>query len=134
MAAQAATPVADSAASPPGDRLSLFGLSGDTSAGNEWQGNRYTSSDCTFRKWRPTIYPGEWKMPNGMRYPFFCKLKSVTIVDAQAVEVWTWEWVETQGMPTIAQVEKMLRDHAEREAPRKKAAEAAKEASNVPPS
>ena len=98
-------------ASPEPDALELFGLSGDTSSGTSWQGSRYVAASRTYTKWWPAIYPGEWKLPNGMRYPFVWKLIGVRIVDSQAFEDWTWEWIETPGMPTIAQVEEMLREH-----------------------
>ena len=49
-----------------------------------------------------------------MRYPFVWKLQTLTAWQngvAQAREEWTWEWVETPGMPSIAEVEQMLRAH-----------------------
>ena len=93
---------------------SLFGLSDDTQSGNAWQGSQYTASTREFKKWWPAIYPGEWKLPNGMRYPFVWKLERVYVEGNTAFEKWTWEWVEASGMPTIAQVEQMLRADAER--------------------
>ena len=118
------------------EHRALFGLSEDTSAGNEWQGSRYTASTGTFKKWWPAVYSGDWKLPNGMRYPFIWKLESIRIEGTQAVETWTWEWVETPHMPTIAQVEQMLRTHAREEEARRQAAAstpAAGEAQTSPP-
>ena len=89
----------------------LFGLSDDTASGTAWQGTKYISATKTFSKWWPAIYPGEWKLPNGMRYPFVWKLLQVRMENSQAIEEWTWDWVETPGMPSIAEVEQMLRDH-----------------------
>ena len=71
------------------DELTLFGLSGDTSAGNDWQGSSYTASTKVYKKGWPAVYPGEWKLPNGMRYPFIWKLETVRIEGSQAVETWT---------------------------------------------
>ena len=98
-------------ASPTPDTRQLFGLSGDTSSGTAWQGSRYTAASKTFTKWWPAIYPGEWKLPNGMRYPFVWKLMNVRSENSQAIEEWTWDWVETPGLPSIAQVEQMLLEH-----------------------
>ena len=89
----------------------LFGLSDDTSSGTPWQGSKYVAATKTFTKWWPAIYPGEWKLPNGMRYPFVWKLLQIRTENSQAYEEWTWDWVETPGLPSIAEVEKMLRDH-----------------------
>ena len=89
----------------------LMGLSGDTSSGTAWQGSRYVAATKTFTKWWPAIYPGEWKLPNGTRYPFAWKLLNVRTENSQAIEEWTWDWVETPGLPTIAQVEQMLLEH-----------------------
>ena len=89
----------------------LFGLSEDKSSGTSWQGSKYTAATKTYTKWWPAIYPGEWKLPNGMRYPFVWRLLQVRIENSQAREEWTWDWVETPGMPTIAEVEQMLLDH-----------------------
>ena len=93
------------------DSRQLFGLSGDTSSGTAWQGSRYVAASKTFTKWWPAIYPGEWKLPNGMRYPFVWKLLQVRTENSQAIEEWTWDWVETPGLPSIAQVEQMLLEH-----------------------
>ena len=112
------------AASSAPDRRALFGLSGDTSAGNEWQGSNYTASTGTFKKWWPAVYSGDWKLPNGMRYPFIWKLETIRIEGSQAVETWTWEWVETPHMPSIAQVEQLLTNHARDEAARRSQASA----------
>ena len=93
------------------DTRQLFGLSGDTSSGTAWQGSRYVAASKTFTKWWPAIYPGEWKLPNGMRYPFVWKLLQVRTENSQAIEEWTWDWVETPGLPSIVQVEQMLLEH-----------------------
>ena len=89
----------------------LFGLSPDTQSGTSWQGSEYKSAKRTYTKWWPTIYPGEWKLPNGMRYPFVWRLVTVQAKESQCYESWTWDWVETPGLPSIAEVEKMLKDH-----------------------
>ena len=89
----------------------LFGLSPDTQSGTAWQGSEYKSATRTFTKWWPTTYPGEWKLPNGMRYPFIWRLVTVGTKESQCYESWTWDWIETPGLPSIAEVEKMLRDH-----------------------
>lgn len=108
-AAAAPTPTADQEM--PSTRQ-LFGLSEDTSSGTSWKGSKYTADTKTFTKWWPAVYTAEWKLPNGMRYPYVWKLQNIHIGDGnQAREEWTWEWVETPGMPTIAEVEIMLRDH-----------------------
>ena len=104
-----ALPTADASSTP--DTRQLFGLSGDTASGTDWQGSRYNAASKTFTKWWPAIYPGEWKLPNGMRYPFVWKLMNVGTVGSQAVEEWTWDWVETPGLPTIPEVEQMLLEH-----------------------
>ena len=93
------------------DTSELLGLTGDASSGTAWQGSRYVASTKAYTKWWPAVYPGEWKLPNGMSYPIIWKLLQVRIENSQAIEEWTWEWVETPGMPTIAQVEQMLREH-----------------------
>ena len=101
----------------------LFGLSPDTQSGTAWQGSEYKSATRTFTKWWPTTYPGEWKLPNGMRYPFVWRLITVGTKEQQCYESWTWDWIETPGLPSIAEVEKMLRDHyiAQQEAAKKNA-------------
>ncbi len=93
------------------DTRELFGLSGDTYAGSAWQGSQCTAATREFKKWWPSTYPGEWKMPNGMLYPFVWKLKSLDVIDGQVVETWDWEWIETPGLATISEVEAMLRNH-----------------------
>ena len=100
----------------------LFGLSPDTSSGTKWQGSEYKSSTRTFTKWWPTTYPGEWQLPNGMRYPFIWRLITVGTKESQCYESWTWDWIETPGLPSIAEVEQMLKDHyiASQEAARQK--------------
>ena len=113
------------------DSSDLFDLSGDTSAGTSWQGSRKTASTRTFSKWWPSIYPGEYKLPNGMIYLFAWKLSSAVVIGSKVDENWTREWVETQGLPPIAQVEQMLRDHA-REVASKKAEANAQPASGSP--
>ena len=55
---------------------------------------------------------------------FVWKLVEVKIEGSQVFEEWSWEWVETPGMPTISQVEDMLRKFA-RERTAKEAAKAA---------
>ena len=89
----------------------LFGLSPDTQSGTAWQGSEYKSATRTFTKWWPTTYPGEWKLPNGMRYPLIWRLVTVGTKESQCYESWTWDWIETPGLPSIAEVEKMPRDH-----------------------
>ena len=123
-AVHAPTPAPMPASPVPVD-ASLFGLSGDTSSGNAWQGSRYNASTRTFTKWWPAIYPGEWKLPNGMRYPFIWRLVDVGRDNNQGREEWTWDWVETPGMPTIAEVEQMLRVHAREKAEAEAARQAA---------
>ena len=124
-----ALPTADASSTP--DTRQLFGLSGDTASGTDWQGSRYNAASKTFTKWWPAIYPGEWKLPNGMRYPFVWKLLQVRMESSQAIEEWTWDWVETPGMPSIAEVEQLLRDHYLQQQA-KKQAEAAKQQSEAP--
>ena len=46
------------------------------------------------------------------------------VIGSRVEENWTREWVETPGMPSIAQVEKMLSDHARETAAKKAEAEA----------
>ena len=104
-----ALPTAGESSAP--DTRQLFGLRGDTLSGTPWQGSRYVAASKTFTKWWPAIYPGEWKLPNGMRYPFVWRLMNVRTENSQAIEEWTWEWVEAPGLPTIAQVEQMLLEH-----------------------
>ena len=110
----------------------LFGLSPDTQSGTAWQGSEYKSATRTFTKWWPTTYPGEWKLPNGMRYPFTWRLVTVGTKETQCYESWTWDWIETPGLPSVAEVEKMLRDHyiASQEAAKQK--EEAKPPSDAP--
>ena len=117
----------------------LFGLSPDTQSGTAWQGSEYKSATRTFTKWWPTTYPGEWKLPNGMRYPFVWRLVTVGTKEsqglpsmgAQCYESWTWDWIETPGLPSIAEVEQMLRDHY---IAKQKEAEAAKQKEEAKPS
>ena len=110
----------------------LFGLSPDTQSGTSWQGSEYKSATRTFTKWWPTTYPGEWKLPNGMRYPFIWRLVTVGTKESQCYESWTWDWIETPGLPSIEEVEKMLRGHyiASQEAAKQK--EEAKPSSDDP--
>ena len=110
----------------------LFGLSPDTQSGTSWQGSEYKAATRTYTKWWPTTYPGEWKLPNGMRYPFIWRLVTVGTKEAQCYESWTWDWIETPGLPSIAEVEKMLMDHyiATQEAAKQK--EEAKASSDTP--
>ena len=98
--------------------------------------NRCHKTVDVFKKWWPAVYPGEWKLPNGMRYPFIRKLETVRVEGQTAYESWTWEWIETPEMPSIAQVDQMLRAHArEQEARRRAAAEtSASSAGQAPPS
>ena len=105
---------ADASAETPSQR-ELFGLSDDTASGTQWQGSKYVASTKTFTKWWPAIYPGEWQLPNGMRYPFVWKIKTIRVEGSRVEEAWTWEWVETPGMPSIAEVEDMLRAHYEQQ-------------------
>ena len=110
LGSAAATDGSSHASEPPSTR-ELFGLSPDTQSGTSWQGSEYKSATRTYTKWWPMIYPGEWKLPNGMRYPFVWRLVTVQTKESQCYESWTWDWVETPGLPSIAEVEKMLRDH-----------------------
>ena len=114
------------------DQRALFGLSDDTSSGNAWQGSQYTASTKVFKKWWPAVYPGEWTLPNGMRYPFLWKLETVRVEGQTAYESWTWEWIETPDMPTIAQVEQMLRTHKREQEERRRAAAATADSSAGP--
>ena len=115
------------------DQRTLFGLSDDTSSGNQWQGSQYTASTRVYKKWWPAVYPGEWKLPtNGMRYPFIWKLETVRVECQTAYESWTWEWIETPDMPSIAQVEQMLRTHAREQEERRRAAAATADSSAGP--
>ena len=68
------------------DQRTLFGLSDDASSGNQWQGSSYTASTRVYKKWWPAVYPGEWKLPNGMRYPFIWKLETVRVEGQTAYE------------------------------------------------
>ena len=129
-AVHAPTPAPMPASPVPVD-ASLFGLSGDTSSGNAWQGSRYNASTRTFTKWWPAIYPGEWKLPNGMRYPFIWRLVDVGRVNNQGREEWTWDWVETPGMPSIAEVEQMLLAHRQQQAQEAAARQAAADAGRL---
>ena len=129
-AVHAPTPAPMPASPVPVD-ASLFGLSGDTSSGNAWQGSRYNASTRTFTKWWPAIYPGEWKLPNGMRYPFIWRLVDVGRVNNQGREEWTWDWVETPGMPSIVEVEQMLLAHRQQQAQEAAARQAAADAGRL---
>eukprot|EP00959_Pyramimonas_sp_CCMP1952_P355991 7455338-Pyramimonas_sp.AAC.1 len=85
-ATEGTTPPQGAAAEPgraPPNALELFGLPGDTRSGSAWQGSQYTAATKEFKKWWPATYPGEWKMPNGMLYPFVWKLKSLDVIDGQ---------------------------------------------------
>ena len=104
---------------------STFDLSGGTSAGAAWRGSRYTASTRTFSKCCPAVYPDEYFLPNGMRYPLVWKIKSIVVIRSRAEDNWTCDCVETPGIPSIAQVEQMLSDHAREVAAKKAAAEAA---------
>ena len=125
----APAPAADAAQE---DQRTLFGLSDDTRSGNAWQGSQYTSSTRVFKKWWPVVYPGEWKLPNGMRYPYIWKLDTVRVEGQTAYETWTWEWIETPEMPTIAQVEQMIRAHKKEQDERRRASAAAADISDGP--
>ena len=116
---------ARAAASPQEDQRSLFGLSDDTRSGNAWQGSQYTSSTRTFRKWWPAVYADHWTLPNGLKYPFIWKLDTVRVEGQTAYETWTWEWIETPEMPTIAQVEHMICEHKREQEERARASAAA---------
>ena len=132
MAHMEAAPAQDAAA-PQEDQRSLFGLSDDTRSGNAWQGSQYTSSTRTFRKWWPAVYADHWTLPNGLKYPFIWKLNTVRVEGQTAYETWTWEWIETPEMPTIAQVEHMIREHNRQQEERARAtAAAADEAGESP--
>ena len=124
MAHMEAAHAQDAAASQE-DQRSLFGLRDDTSSGNAWQGSQYTSSTRTFRKWWPAVYADHWKLPNGLKYPFIWKLDTVRVEGQTAYETWTWEWIETPEMPTIAQVEHMIREHKREQEERLRASAAA---------
>ena len=95
---------------PQGAAAELLGLSGDTHSGSAWQGSQYTAANREFKKWWPATCPGEWKMPNGMLYPFVWKLKSLDVINGQVVETWDWEWIEAPGLATISEVESMLQE------------------------
>ena len=114
------------------DQRALFGLSDDTSSGSSWQGSSYTASTRVFKKWWPAVYPGEWTLPTGMKYPFIWKLQSVSVEGQTAYETWTWEWVETPDMPSIAQVEELVRAHKQLQEERRRAAAAAADDSAGP--
>ena len=131
LGSAAATDGSSHASEQPSTR-ELFGLSPDTQSGTSWQGSEYKAATRTYTKWWPTTYPGEWKLPNGMRYPFIWRLVTVGTKEAQCYESWTWDWIETPGLPSIAEVEKMLRDHyiATQEAAKQK--EEAKPSSDTP--
>ena len=116
---------AQAAASPQEDQRKLFGLSDDTRSGNAWQGSQYTSSTRTFRKWWPAVYADHWTLSNGLKYPFIWKLDTVRVEGQTAYETWTWEWIETPEMPTIAQVEHMIREHKREQEERARASAAA---------
>ena len=45
------------------------------------------------------------------------------VIDSRVEENWTWDWVETLGMPSVAQVEQMLSDHAREVAAKQTAAD-----------
>ena len=122
---------AQDAAAPQEDQRSLFGLSDDTRSGNAWQGSQYTSSTRTFRKWWPAVYADHWTLPNGLKYPFIWKLDTVRVEGQTAYETWTWEWIETPEMPTIAQVEHMIRAHKKEQDERRRASAAAADTSDA---
>ena len=124
---------AQAAAASQEDQRSLFGLRDDTSSGNAWQGSQYTAATRTFRKWWPAVYADHWKLPNGLKYPFIWKLVSVQVEGQTAYETWTWEWIETPEMPTIAQVEHMIREHYRQQAESERASSAAAAGSGESP-
>ena len=45
--------------------------------------------------------------------------------NSQAIEEWTWDWVETPGLPSIAQVEQMLLEHHQQQQAKLQAQQAA---------
>ena len=122
---------AQAAAASQEDQRTLFGLRDDTSSGNAWQGSQYTASTRTFRKWWPAVYADHWKLPNGLKYPFIWKLDTVRVEGQTAYETWTWEWIETPEMPTIAQVEHMIRAYMKEQDERRRASAAAADTSDA---
>ena len=86
----------------------LLGLSSDHTRGNPWRGSLYSAASRSFSKWWPTTYAGQWRLPNGMSYPYLWTFHGISMQDGRAREEWSWNWVETPGLPTIAQVEEML--------------------------
>ena len=88
---------------------------GNSAGGTEWQGCGYVAATKTYRKWWPTSYPGQWRLPNGMLYPFMWHCLSVRLAEGTEdhfVEEWTWQWTPAPGMPSIEEVERMLAQRA----------------------